>query len=254
MKKQCFAALLGLAIALLPVLNINAQDEKNEYLWYCWEETVKPEMIDQYLSLSKELMNLCREESFPFEIFTWSRKAMVFEMWYPIKNLNDMEAINEAWKKIIAKWGDEKYEAFNETIMHFNEKTCTVLGDLTYMPANPKYSGTERSYGRWIEIYLKPGKQKEFVEAVKWINEQRAAYDIEDYLMFASGGFGYQGPSFLVIFSHLSREEFNASLESHPDAYEEKFDMYLDRVFKLISKPVDIYHYNFVWDLSYQHE
>lgn len=251
MKKHCYAGLLLLAIALFPALQMNAQEENKEYLWYCWEETVKPEMYDQYLSLIKELHEVCKNENFPFQFFTWSRTSMVYELWYPIKNLNDVNSIDEAWGIILEKWGNEKYEAYSNTLLSHQTKTCTLLDELTYMPENPELSVNERTYGRWIEIYLKPGTQKEFAEAVKQLNEQRAAFGIEDYIMFASCGFGYPGPSYLGLYSHESREAFNASFESSPEAYLEKFDAYLNKIEKLMREPVKIYHYTWIQELSY---
>jgi hypothetical protein len=53
-----------LTLAHLLVLNSSAQD-KEEILWLVGEEVVKPEMIDQYMEVSKELMELCKAEEIP---------------------------------------------------------------------------------------------------------------------------------------------------------------------------------------------
>lgn len=254
MKKHCYAGLLLLAIALFPALQMNAQEENEEYLWYCWEETVKPEMYDQYISLIKELHEVCKNENFPFQFFTWSRSSLVYEIWYPIKNLNDVKSIDEAWGKIFEKWGSEKYQTFTETLLYFNTKTCTLLNELTFNPEDPKLSVYERTYGRWIEIYLKPGTQKEFAEAVKQLNEQRATFGIKDYISFASCEFGYPGPCYLAMYSHESREAYNASFESNPEAYLEKFDAYLDKINKLMREPAKIFQYTWLQELSFYPE
>ena len=65
MKKHYYAAFLMAALLLFPALQLDAQEEKNEYLWYCWEETVTPDMLDEYLDLSKEVMLLFKEENHP---------------------------------------------------------------------------------------------------------------------------------------------------------------------------------------------
>ena len=92
------------------------------------------------------------------------------------------------------------------------------------------------------------------MEAVKWLNEQRAVYGIKDYLMFAALGFGYQEPGFLALYTHVSQEEYNSYFESTPDAYKEKFQEYLDKILKLMVEPPNIYHYSILRELSYSPE
>jgi len=254
MKKHFYAALILVAIVLFPVLQLNAQEEKSEQIWYCWEETVKPEMIEEYLALSKELVDLSKQVNYPFPYYTWNRRSMVYERWAPISSLDDIETIYEEWMKVLKEWGEEKSAAFSQTQLHYYSKTSTVQGDLTFMPENPKSTNDERNYGRWIEIYLKPGTQNEFVEAVKWINEQRAAYGIDVYLQMGRGGLGYQQPSYIAYYSRVSREEYEKYGESIPDTYMEKYLEYLTRIRKLFLVPPNIYHYNLLRDLSYEPE
>jgi len=252
MKKHFNAVMFLAVMVLLPMLQLEAQDVKqNEQLYYCWEETVKPEMIDEYLELSKELLLLCKEENFPYPIYTWNHRSMVYELWSPLNSLTEIDSLHAAWTKIIKKWGEENYEAFNRTKLHNYSKTINILSELAYMPEDPELTEDERNYGRWIEIYLKVGKQKEFMEAVKWINEQRAAYGIQEYLGFSIGGIGYQSPSYNVYYSHVSKEALNNYYNSTPEAYKKKFEEYLKKIQKLMIKPPTISDYYLLWDLSY---
>lgn len=254
MKKHFYAALILVAMVLFPALQLNAQEEKNEQIWYCWEETVKPDMIEEYLTLSKELLELCKQENFSYPIVTWTRKSMVYELWSPVSSLNEIDSIENEWAKILKIWGDEKYAAFSQTKLQHYSKTVTLQGDLGYMPEDPQIKPEERNYGRWIEIYLKPGTQKEFVEAIKWINEQRAAFSIDEYLMMGVGGIGYQAPSFIAYYFQVSQEEFQKYYDSTPDAYKEKFQELLERIYKLFIRPPEIYHYSYLQELSYTPE
>jgi hypothetical protein len=252
MKKHCHAVLILAVMVVLPMLQLEAQDEnQKDQLWYCWEETVKPELWEEYLELSKEMLEVCKEENFPYPIFTWNHRSMVYELWSPLNSLTEIDSLDAAWMKIIKKWGEEKYEAFTQTKLHNYSKTVTILGDLTYMPENPELTEDERTYGRWIEIYLKPGKQKEFMEAVKELNNQRKAFGIQEYLMLGEGGIGYQAPSFHAYYSHLSQQAFNDYFDSTPEAYNKKFQEYLDKIFKLMIKPPVINHYYLIPELSY---
>ena len=144
MKKHFYAAFVLLAIVLFPVLQLSAQEEKNEQIWYCWEETVKPEMIEEYLTLSEEMIDLCKQENFPYPIVTWIRKSMVYELWSPVSSLNEIDSIENEWAKILKIWGEEKYAAFNQTKLHNYSKTITLQGDLGYMPEDPQIKPEER--------------------------------------------------------------------------------------------------------------
>lgn len=252
MKKHCHTVILLAVMVVFPMLQLEAQDEnQKDQLFYCWEETVKPEMIEEYLELSKELLQLCKEENFPYPIFAWTHSSMVYELWTPLNSLSEIDSLHAAWTKIIKLWGEEKYEAFNGTKLHNFSKTITILSDLDYTPADLEYTGDERIYGRWIEIYLKTGKQKEFMEAVKELNEQRRAFGIKEYLGFSIGGIGYQDPSFHAHYTHESQEALNNYYDSTPEAYKEKFEEYLETIQKLMIKPPTISQYYLLWELSY---
>ena len=251
MRKHCYAGLILLAIILFSALNLSAQEEKNEQLWYCWEETVNPAMLDEYLSFSKELLELCKQENYPFPIFTWTRRSMVYEWWGPIGSLDDIDKIEKEWGKILKIWGEEKTEAYNKTKLRQYSKTCTLNFDLAYQPANSE-ADDAWTYGRWIEMYLRPGNTEKLVSLLETLNEHRASYGIQEYVQFGFGGLGYQSPSVLVFYSQKSSEDFQNYLESTPEAYQEKFQEYLAEMRKLIAQPPEIYNYYLIWELSYK--
>ncbi len=255
MRKHYYAVMFLAVMVLLPVLQLEAQDEnQKDQLFYCWEETVKPEMFEEYLDLSKELLQLCKTENFPYPIFTWTHSSMVYELWTPLNSLSEIDSLHSAWTKIIKKWGEEKYAAFNRTKLRNYSKTITILSDLEYMPEDLEYNGNERIYGRWIEIYLKPGMQTEFIEAVKELNDQRRAFGIQEYLGFSVGGIGYESPSFHAYYTHANKEILDNYYDSTPEAYKEKFEEYLQTVQKLMINPPIISQYYLLWELSYTPE
>ena len=61
MKNHCHTVILLAVMVVLPMLQLEAQDEnQKDQLWYCWEETVKPDMLEEYLELSKEMLEVCK--------------------------------------------------------------------------------------------------------------------------------------------------------------------------------------------------
>ncbi len=225
--------------------------QENDQLWYCWEETVKLEMIDQYRALSKDLLDLCKSENFPFPIFTWQASPFTYELWSPIESLADIKKIGEEWDKILVKLGKEKSAAFNETKIHHREFTCTIKNDLLYTPANPDFGRNEFEYCLWIELYIKPGKQKEFEEAVKAFNKERAKKDYGSYVFYATGGLGYERPCYIVMISNKDEESFLKSQKTINEAMANEIEAYMKKIYPLMRKPMINHDWYLLMDLSY---
>ena len=251
MKRNISFFIIALLLATIGSTGANAQEEKKEQLWYCIEETVKPEMWEQYVKLSKEIIDICKENSFSFPFYTWIGQSMVYELWTPIESLNDIEKIEEEWKRIVDIWGAENYAAFNATKLNNYSKTCTVRDDMAYNPENPNYSMEVPPYSRWIEVYLKTGSENAFEEFVTWINDRRKKHDYGVLCRFAEGGIGYDDPSYIVFYGHDSMAkimEYNISLS---DTYKKDFEEYLSKIRQLMVRPPKIFDYNLLWELSF---
>jgi hypothetical protein len=248
MKKLTF--LLSAILLLILTTKVSAQ-ENNDQLWYCWEETVKPENIDDYLAISKEFLDLCKSENFPFPVFTWRAKPYTYELWSPINSLNDIEKLNTAWKDLSEKLGEEKFKAFQNTKLHNRGYTCTIKNDLSYDPANPEYGRNELKYSTWIELYIKEGKQKEYEEAQKWINEQRAQHDFGCWVFVATGDLGFETPCYIVMGSHKSREEHQKAFGEINEKMKEEWDEFMNRIQPLMRKPNKYYDWYLLPELSY---
>ncbi len=249
MKKLTF----GLAAILLLSTSISIiAQEKNEQLWYCWEETVKPEMIDKYLELSKEFLNLYKSEKFPFAIFTWQAQPFTYELWTPINSLADIEKISEASRKIVEKLGKEKYAEFNSTKMCNREYMCTMKNDMIYTPDNPDLTINEIGYELAIELYIKPGKQKEFEEAVKAFNAERAKKDYGSIVFYAAGGFGYEQPCYIAMIADKSEADFLESQKRINEVMEKERREYMNIIRPLMRKPSINHDWFLLRDLSYE--
>jgi hypothetical protein len=248
MKKSTY--LLSTILLLTFTAHLTAQ-ENNDQLWYCWEETVKLEMIDQYRALSKELLELCKSENFPFPIYTWQASPFTYELWSPIESLADIKKIGEEWDKILVKLGADKQAAFNETKIHHREFTCTIKNDLQYTPANPDFGRNEFEYCLWIELFLKPGKQKEFEKAVKEFNKERAEKDYGSYVFYATGGFGYERPCYIVMISDKNEESFLKSQKKINEVMSDEIEAYMKKIYPLMRKPMINHDWYLLMDLSY---
>jgi hypothetical protein len=165
MKK--FITLISvLMLAGLFALNANAQ-EKEELLWLMGEEVVKPEMIEQYYEVSQELVEFCKAENFPYAFYVWVSQPFHYSLAYPLEEMNDITKMEEAWKALLEKWGEEKYQRFQECIETQNEKVMVGLMDFSYVPESGAENEEENNYCYWQEITVKKGSEKAFEEVLK---------------------------------------------------------------------------------------
>ena len=250
--KKVKTILIALIVLGLYIPNINAQDEEKEELWYCWEETVKPEKIDEYLELSIEFIELCKQNEFPFAFFTWSAKPFTYELWTPISSFSDIEKINDAWDKIVEKLGAKKHAAFQNTKICNRRFTCTIRNELSYNPKNPDYARNEFNYAKWIEVYIKDGKQKEFEEAVKWFNKERASNDYGSWVFYATGEFGYESPCYIVMIGNKNLLDFLQANKEINEKMNDEWKEYMNKIRPLMRKPSKNYDWYLLSGLSYK--
>lgn len=249
--KKIASILTTLIILGLFIPGLNAQ-EKKEQLWYGWKETVKTEKVDEYKKLSKELIEICKKEKFPFAFYTWTIKSNTYELWTPISSHSDIEKINDAWMKIIEKWGEEKYAAFNDTRLYSRKFTCTIRNDLRYTPVDPDYGRNEFAFALWVEVYPKSGKQKEFEDAVNWLNRERVKKEYGSYVFYASGGFGYEDPCYVIMIANTTEQEYLKADKQISKAMKVEMEKYYDKINPLLRKSSLEYNWYFLSDLSYE--
>lgn len=252
MKKLHHAALFLAVMVLCPMFQLEAQDVgQSNQLYYCWEETVKPEYIQEYMAFYRELIGICEEVNYPFPIVTWEARHMVFQFWSPLNSLSDIETIPEAWGRVIEKFGVEKYQSLQNTILYKYAKTATILGELTYLPADPETSFEERVYCRWIEIYLKPGTNSELIEAMQWFNTQRSEHQVQQYMNMARGNLGFEQPDYVITYYDVSQEDLDRSFQNVTDEFSKSYQEYLTRIRKIFRKPPEVLNLYRMDELSY---
>jgi len=225
--------------------------ENNEQLWYCGEETVKPEYIDEYLKLSKEFIEVCKLEKFPFAFYTWTSKPFVYELWYPVSTLNDVAEIEKAWKKVTEKFGADKYAAFNNTKVKNRSYTMSIRNELQYTPKNPDYKRNELEFCRWIEYSLIPGKNREFEEAVKWMNGKRESAGAGHFVLYGTGGVGYETPVYVEMIGAKNHDDYVKQTGALGEKVAVSLKEYRSRIYPL-TREMKEYDWWLLRDLSYQ--
>jgi len=205
--KKFIALACMLTLTVLFVLNAAAQDKK-ELLWLVGEEVVKPEMIDQYNEVSKELMDLCKAEKFPYTYNVWLSQPFHYALWYPIEEMNDISKIEKAWDDIVEKFGPEKFAKFQECIESQTNKLMVTYFNLSYEPETPRLSDEDIGYCYWQNIYVKKGSEKAIEELLKKAITLMKEKGMEDALYVGKGKMGYEGPVYFAWSYGKDRKEY----------------------------------------------
>lgn len=172
--------------------------EKREQLWLIGTEVIKPEMMNQYLEMNKELLAICKEVNFPFDYQFWTSGDFTYYLWYPINSMDDASKIEAAWSSVVEKYGEKKYTKFNDCIDYTEDKFATIRFDLSYEPVAPRLKEDERLYCRWEAIYLKKGKEKDMEKLVKKANDVSRTKNISDAKYIGYGRIGFESPVMIL--------------------------------------------------------
>lgn len=201
-------ALMAMLLCICLLTPLSAQENTKGQLWYCYEETVKPAEESVYKELSKELLELCKQNNFPFPIYTWTPGEFKFQLWSPINSLDDIDKIGDAWNEITESWDQEKYAIFNKTKVKNSSFTCRGRKDLHYQPENPRIDQNDVTYSVWQEIYFIPEKAKEGIELIKKMNEKLKSIEYNSAWYFFTGGIGYETPLIIACNNALNEEDY----------------------------------------------
>lgn len=185
-----------LMLAGLFALNVAAQ-EKKEQLWMVDEEVVKPDMVDQYVEVSMDLLKLCKEENFPYQYEVWSKNYFTYCLWYPIEELNDIKKIEDAWDGIVEKFGEENFERFQACIESQVSKVMVTRLDLSHEPETPRLNEEDLKYCKWQELYIKKGGEKKMEELLRKANTVLKEKGYEDASMVGEAKIGYEQPLYI---------------------------------------------------------
>lgn len=247
MKKLYF----GMIVILLFVAaqSTNAQEEKKQ-LWYCAEEVVHPEHINEYWKLSKELAELCKSEGTEYKFYAWTTGDFKYQYWHPINSLNDIEKHEKEWNEILEKFGDDKVERWLNTIKSTHSRTITEYSNLSIVPENPRVEADSVNYMEFQEYYIIPGKGEEFERIMKKAVDYFKSEGHNDVWRVASGGLGYDGPVYIGWTFDKNQSEFLKRDEEFSKKYADFFKEF-NKDFVKILRTVEKNDSWYLRDLSY---
>ena len=250
--KRIAALACTLGLTLLFMVGTAAQEQK-EMLYLKSEEQVKPALIEQYFEVSKELVELCKAENFPFTFNVLVSQPFHFSLWYPIEEMNDITKIEAAWDAIVKKFGAENFKRFEECIESQNSKVVASLPNLSYIPEPARLSEEEINYVYWQEISVKKGSEKAMEELIKkavGIMEEKGS-ELATYI--GKGKMGYDQPVYFSWSHGKDQVDFLEQEKKFGEMVGEEWKEINAEIIKYIKgiKNVDMW---WVKDISYQKE
>lgn len=242
---------LGIVMILMFVViqTSNAQENSTQ-LWYCWEEEVHPEHVYEFMEANKELAKICKEINYGSTYFAWTTGDFKYQFWHPIGSLSDIDKLESEWNRVVEKYGEEKYVAYQKLIKSYHTRTATEIMGLGFYPENPRVESDSVNYMQFQEFYVIPGKGKEFnkymKEAVSYLKDNGH----NDPWHVARGDLGYEGPVFIGWSFDKSKSSYTIQDEKFGKKYGEYFNEFNKKFVKTIRKiePGEAWH---IRDISY---
>lgn len=227
-----------------------AQEENKTQLWYCWEEVVHPEHVYEFFEANKEFAKICKEIDYASTYYAWTTGNFKYQFWHPINSLNDIEKIENDWKRVLEKYGKEKYAAYQKMIKSYHTRTATELAKLSLLPQNPRLPMDSINYMEFQEFYIVPGKEAEFARVMKKAVDYLKADGHNNPWRVARAELGYNGPMYIGWSVDKSKTDFMINDKKFGEKYGDYFKELNKEFLKTISsvKKGDSW---FMRDISY---
>ena len=196
----------------------------------------------------KEIVELAKEHNYPHSWATYTTSEMLYYFVYPIESESQIEELFTDWEKMVAKMGEEKWEALYERLMkpteYYKYYEIEHLPAHSYAPGDAAVAPMEVPATYWGFCYMKPGHEKSLLEMVSKYVELYKSKDLqeafESYLVRTGADlpacfYVMRGKTFADLFGKSEKSEEIAGEEaaaiwvkfsSHLRKYEYKLGMF----------------------------
>jgi hypothetical protein len=209
----------GFFCILLVFLSVTllAQDEPKDQLFWIHEEKAKVNMLDKYISTSKDILKMFKEGGLNVDMYTSQRDDNLFYYLIPISNFADIDSLYKNFGSAMKKVGADKWRskmAENASTVEMSEDgVVTRSGKYSYAPKNPRLKQNEAKFLHWDYFYVLPEKRKEFFDVAKQFKELYAKNDIGMGYAVWIPQFGFDND--LVVVSQTGKDAADYYQASH---------------------------------------
>lgn len=191
---------LFLALILLECICVNAngqrQKESNQ-LYIMRTEVIKADKVNQYIKARKELNTVLHETGFLHPFILWSSNDTIYHIWYPIKELNEMNRIEKDWEAFAKRHGTDVLEPVLECVETRIDQVMLAYRHLAYEPDGLPSAEQETNFCRMKQLYLKQGSKQEVREHNKELIELFQSKSVELNFYCGEGSLGFEIPVML---------------------------------------------------------
>lgn len=226
-----------------------AQAEKPKgQIYFVEENVVKLDKFSEFDEAIKEVMELAKQYKYPHSWATFSTDDMSYYFVYPIESESEIDALFKDWEEMVAKIGEEKWEALYDRLLmpveYYKYYEIQLLPSKSYAPGDMPITPMEAPATYWGFCYTKPGHTKDLMEILDKYVELSKSKNLpggfESYAVLTGAelpGYFYvvRGKTFTDLFAKSEKTEEIAGAEAaalwkdlglHMRKYEYKLGMF----------------------------
>lgn len=239
--------LLGI-IFLCPFTNSFSQSEGS--VWLFDEAEIKPEQVHNFEESLKEVMQLFKENSYPYNIQVYSSTGFKY---YFVRPLQNPDSYDEVTKATSDCWSKIDQGVFDNYVKCFESDKQFVLRDLNkyrYRPNEPRIEMNEIKYAVWDIHYVKFDKLNEYYQVLDKFTELVTKHSFDDPISVLNGMVGTENPMIVGALFGKNVHDVMQQNQKMWDAFGEEGEEVRNKIIPLL-RGRDKKEFWFRQDLSY---
>jgi hypothetical protein len=216
--------LIVLFLMLLP--NIVKSQENNNQAFWIHEDRVKPAMVKEYETVSKDLVAACKKHN--IQDTNWITAVQDDNTYLYITAIDNLADLDKnGFATLSEKMGKDKMNAlFNRYLNCYDEHGDYVVylnKELSYMPGGITQIVEGKPYRTFYYNYITPSNTKNFEAELKKIKDLFVKKNSKmDYRVYKTG-FGTMGTYYMIVIAGKNAEEIAKSGSDNFETMKDEF-------------------------------
>ncbi|MCM4169141.1 hypothetical protein KCTC52924_00092 [Arenibacter antarcticus] len=217
---------------------LHAQAEKNQ-AFYIHEDQVKPSMIQEYETVSKDFMEACKKHN--IQDLSWQVASTSTGRYF---NISPIENMAELDKNVMAplaeKMGDEAFKdmfkRFNQCYDKHGDYIIYLNNELTYMPEGISITTEGQNFRKWHFLNVTPNNIQNLKGKLKELKALYAKKGSKEYYRIYHNGFGTMGDYYLAVVSAIDAEDYAKKSKENEALLGEEGKKLFQELFEYVNK------------------
>jgi hypothetical protein len=230
-----------------------AQEESSGQLWFCWEATVNPARVNEFIDLQVEYRTHFKEANFSYPVSGWTDGMFHFYVFFAVDSYDEVNTIYSALGDVNEIWGADRLNRMWETVETHRTFFIRWIPELSYAPEHPRLADGEATFAVWDIMYIDPSKEAEFCQSAGKFTKMLKNAGFDDPLNFMIGDQGYEATAYLGVLYGKNQSDLWAQNEKLWSKLGEEGAQLNREVMGLLKKR-DFKQFWYVKELSYDPE